>query len=51
MIISELLTAKKGGNVVIKETKNTFEFDNHVKYACALSNRDSGYIVFWEARR
>ena len=51
MIISELLTAKEGENVVVKEAKKTFVFDKLVKYACALSNRGDGYIVFWEARR
>ena len=51
MIISELLTAKERENVVVKDAKKIFVFDKLVKYACALSNRGGGYIVFWEARR
>jgi len=46
MNLSELLTAKEGENVEFKEAKNSFEFDNLVKYACALSNRGGGRIVF-----
>ena len=33
MTIAELLNAKEGENVEFKEAKNSYEFDNLVKYA------------------
>ena len=44
--IKELLTAKEGENFEFKEAKNSFEFDELARYACALSNSGGGYVVF-----
>ena len=35
MTIAELLNAEEGENVEFKEAKNSYEFDNPAKYACA----------------
>jgi ATP-dependent DNA helicase RecG len=40
-----LLEAKEGENVEFKRAENSFEFDELVKYACALANRGGGYIA------
>lgn len=42
----ELLNAKEGENVEFKEAKNSYEFDNLAKYACAVSFLGGGRIVF-----
>ena len=46
MTIAELLNAKEGENVEFKEAKNSYEFDNLAKYACAVSNLGGGRVVF-----
>ena len=46
MTIQEILSAKEGEEFEFKEAKNAFEFDKLVKYACAISNRGGGYVVF-----
>ncbi len=43
--IAWLLEAKEGENVEFKRAENSFEFDELVKYACALANRGGGYIA------
>lgn len=43
--IAWLLEAKEGENIEFKEAKNSFEFDELAKYACAIANRSGGYIV------
>lgn len=43
--IDEILHYMEGENVEFKEAKNSFEFDNLVKYACAIANCGGGYIV------
>ena len=45
MNISELLLAKEGENIEFKEAKNHFDFEELVKYACAISNAGGGRIV------
>lgn len=40
-----LLNAKEGESVEFKEAKNSFEFDELAKYACAIANRGGGYVV------
>lgn len=42
----ELLNAKEGENVEFKEAKNSYEFVNLAKYACAVSNLGGGRVVF-----
>lgn len=44
--IGWLLEAKEGENIEFKRAENSFEFDELAKYACALSNRGGGYVVF-----
>lgn len=44
--IARLLDAKEGENIEFKRAENSFEFDELAKYACALSNRGGGYVVF-----
>ena len=46
MTIAELLNAKEGENVEFKEAKNSYEFDNLAKYACAVSNQGGGRVMF-----
>ncbi len=43
--IDEILHFMEGENVEFKEAKNNFEFENLVKYACAIANCGGGYIV------
>ncbi len=43
--ISWLLDAKEGENIEFKEAKNSFEFDQLARYACAIANRGGGYVV------
>ena len=43
--MSYLLNAKEGESVEFKEAKNSFEFDELAKYACAIANRGGGYVV------
>ncbi len=43
--LSELLEAKEGEHVEFKEAKNRFDFEELVKYACAIANEGGGYIV------
>lgn len=43
--IAWLLDAKEGENIEFKKAENAFEFDELVKYACALANRGGGYVV------
>lgn len=43
--IGWLLDAKEGENVEFKKAENAYEFDELVKYACALANRGGGYVV------
>ncbi len=45
MAIAELLNAKEGENVEFKEEKNSYEFDNLAKCACAVSNLGGGLVV------
>ena len=46
MTIEDFFEAKEGEEFEFKEAKNSFEYDKLVKYACAISNRGGGYIVF-----
>ena len=46
MDIQDLLKEKEGENCEFKEAKNNFDFEKLVQYACALSNRGGGKIVF-----
>ena len=46
MTIAELQNAKEGENVEFKEAKNSYEFENLAKYACAVSNLGAGCFVF-----
>ena len=46
MTLDEILEAKEGEEFEFKEAKYSFEYDKLVKYACAISNRGGGYIVF-----
>ena len=46
MTTAWLLNAKEGGNVEFKEAKNSFEFDNLAKQACAVPNLGGGRGVF-----
>ena len=46
MTIAELLNAKEGENVEFKEAKNSYEYDNLAKCACAVSNLGGGRVVF-----
>jgi ATP-dependent DNA helicase RecG len=43
--IDEILHFMEGENVEFKEAKNSFEFENLVKYACAIANCGGGHIV------
>jgi ATP-dependent DNA helicase RecG len=43
--IDDILNAPEGENVEFKEAKNTYEFDNIVKYSCALANCGGGIFV------
>ena len=43
--LNELLEAKEGEHVEFKEAKNRFDFEELVKYACAIANEGGGYIV------
>jgi ATP-dependent DNA helicase RecG len=43
--VDDLLNAPEGKNVEFKEAKNTYEFDNLVKYSCAISNCGGGLFV------
>jgi ATP-dependent DNA helicase RecG len=43
--IDWLLEAKEGENVEFKRAEFAFEFDELVRYACALANRAGGYIA------
>ena len=45
MDIAKLLHAKEGENIEFKEAKNRFDFEELVKYACAISNQGGGKIV------
>jgi len=44
--LTVLLEAKEGENIEFKEAKNSFEFEDLVKYACAIANEGGGYVVF-----
>ena len=46
MTLDEIIEAKEGEEFEFKEAKNSFEYDKLVKYACAISNRGGGYVVF-----
>ena len=46
MNIPELLNLNEDEHTEFKQAKNTFEFDKLAQYACALSNRGGGRIVF-----
>ena len=43
--INWLLEAKEGENIEFKKAERTFEFDELVKYACAIANCGGGYVV------
>ncbi|MEZ7892777.1 MAG: ATP-binding protein [Candidatus Wallbacteria bacterium] len=43
--LDEILHLLEGENVEFKEAKNSFEFENLVKYACAIANCGGGHIV------
>lgn len=43
--LDEILQLLEGENVEFKEAKNNFEFENLVKYACAIANCGGGHIV------
>jgi ATP-dependent DNA helicase RecG len=43
--LKELLESKEGENIEFKEAKRSFEFDNLVKYACAVANAGGGCII------
>ncbi len=42
----DLLAAKEGENLEFKEKKRRFDFEELVKYACAIANCGGGHIVF-----
>lgn len=44
--VNWLMDAKEGENIEFKKAENAFEFDELAKYACAISNRGGGYVVF-----
>jgi len=43
--LDEILQLLEGENVEFKEAKNNFEFENLVKYVCAIANCGGGHIV------
>jgi ATP-dependent DNA helicase RecG len=43
--IEELLNAAEGEHYEFKQAKNSYEFDNAVKYCCALANCGGGKLV------
>ncbi len=43
--VIHLLEAKEGENVEFKSARNHYEFDNLVKYACAIANHGGGMVV------
>ena len=43
--IDDLLNAPEGENIEFKTAKNTYEFDELVKYACAIANCGGGLFV------
>jgi ATP-dependent DNA helicase RecG len=43
--IDDILNAPEGENVEFKEAKKTYEFDNLVKYSCAIANCGGGIFV------
>ncbi len=43
--IAWLLEVKEGENIEFKRAENAFEFEELVKYACALANRGGGYVA------
>jgi ATP-dependent DNA helicase RecG len=43
--IDTILSVPEGENVEFKEAKNTYEFDNLVKYSCAIANCGGGIFV------
>lgn len=44
--LHELMDSPEGAHLEFKEARNTFEFDNLVKYCVALANEGGGRIVF-----
>ena len=44
--IEALIADKEGETLEFKEARNHFEFDNLVKYCCAIANEGGGYVVF-----
>ena len=43
--ITDLLIAPEGENIEFKEAKNSFEFDDLVKYSCAIANCGGGLFI------
>ena len=43
--LKELLDAVEGENTEFKEAKNSFEFDELIKYVCAIANEGGGRVV------
>ncbi len=46
LTLHDLLAAKEGENLEFKEKKHRFDFEELVKYACAIANCGGGHIVY-----
>ncbi len=46
LALHDLLNAKEGENLEFKENKHRFDFEELVKYACAIANCGGGHIVY-----
>ena len=44
-LLKELLTAPEGEHLEFKQAKNSYEFDELVKYSCAIANCGGGKII------
>lgn len=44
--LPDLLNAKEGENLEFKEKKQHFDFEELVKYACAIANCGGGHVVY-----
>ncbi len=45
-LLRDILTAKEGENLEFKEAKRHYDFEELVKYACAIANCGGGYVVY-----
>ena len=43
--VNDLLNAPEGESIEFKEARNSYEFDELVKYACAIANCGGGLFV------